>query len=102
MVNILYVIIILLIIFIVFIYKYKPEKTRITIIPRGNMFSITTFSNGIITDMRIVNSRILKKWFEDFKNDRKLDNEEIEFDIESGKPIIKKKRGRPKKNKDIS
>lgn len=97
MVNALYVLIGIIFVSIVFIYMQKPEKNRIMIIPRGNMYSVTTYSNGIVTDIKLVSSRILKKWFEDYKNDKKLDEEGLEFDFESGKPITKKKRGRPKK-----
>lgn len=100
MVKILYIAILLIIISIIFIYVYKPEKNRIVIIPRGNMFSITTYSNGIVTDMRLVSSRYIKNWFETYKNDKKIDEEGLEFDLESGKPISKKKRGRPKKKED--
>lgn len=97
---VLYSLLLIIFISIIFIYKYKQEQNRIVIIPRGNMFSITTYSNGIVTDIKIVSSRMLKKWFQDFKDDKKLDEEGLEFDLESNKPI-KKKRGRPKKVKDV-
>lgn len=96
-----YILIGIIILSVVFIYLYKPEKNRIIIIPRGNMFSITTYSNGIVTDMRLVSSRYIKNWFETYKNDKKIDEEGLEFDLESGKPISKKKRGRPKKIKEV-
>lgn len=96
MVKVLYILIGIIFFSIIFIYLYKPEKNRIIIIPHGKMFSVTTYSNGIVTDIKLVSSRILKQWFETYKNDKKLDEEGLEFDMESGKPI-KKKRGRPKK-----
>lgn len=97
---VMYIVLICLLSSIIYTYLYKKEGTRIIITPRGNMYSIITYSNGIVTNMKLVSSRILKKWFEDFKNDKKLDEEGLEFDLESGKPI-KKKRTRTKKNKDI-
>lgn len=98
----LYALLFILLTSILFIFFYKQEKNRIIIIPRGKMYSITTYANGLLSNMQLVSSRVINQWFDSIRKDILLVKEGNEYDIESGKLIDKpkKKPGRPKGSKN--